>query len=127
MNTPKFPKIKSLQGRALARLLKGKKFTHREFQNWTSSYRLSAYIEKLRNEKFWPIESILETTPTNDSTGRRVTYARYFMAKPEIDRTINVERIRRFCAAVDDFESWAAAHEQENARGSNFKATKTLL
>jgi hypothetical protein len=106
MNAPTLPRIDTLIARALMRLAIGKKFTHIEFQDETASYRLSGYIEQLRNRHNWPIETKEETAPTNDKTGRIATYGRYFI---ELDVLIGLrlmmgERLTRFIDAVQHFE-----------------------
>lgn len=106
MAAPKFPKTDSLTGRALMRLMQGRKFTHRDFQNETASYRLSSYIEQLRNRHGWPIESVEETAPTKDPTGRNATFARYSLDL-EFLRTVRGEmgeRFDNFVEAVKRFE-----------------------
>jgi len=107
MRTPKFPRTDTLTGRACMRLMTGRKFTHREFQNETASYRLSSYIEQLRNRHGWPIESTEETAPTKDPTGRIATYARYGL-DPAFLRSLRAEmgeRFDNFIKAVKRFEA----------------------
>jgi len=106
MRTPTFPRTNTLTGRALMRLLTGKQYTHRDFQNETASYRLSSYIESLRNRHGWPIETKEETAPTRDPTGRNATYGRYLI-EPEILlelRRLLGERLQKFIDAVKRFE-----------------------
>lgn len=107
MKAPTFPRVYTLTGRALMRLMTGRKFTHRDYQNETASYRLSGYIEQLRNRHGWPIESAEETAPTKDPTGRKATYARYSL-DPEFlqsARTEMGERFDNFIEAVKRFEA----------------------
>jgi hypothetical protein len=88
------------------RLMAGRKFTHRDFQNETASYRLSSSIEQLRNRHGWPIESTEETAPTKDPTGRQAAYARYSL-DPEFLRSVRTEmgeRFDNFIEAVRRFE-----------------------
>ena len=106
MKTPTFPRINTLTARTLMRLLTGQQFTHRDFQNETASYRLSGYIEQLRNRHGWPIETKEETAPTNDKTGRIATYGRYLI-EPDVLiglRLMMGERLTRFIDAVQRFE-----------------------
>ncbi len=106
MNAPTLPRIDTLTARALMRLVLGQKFTHRDFQNETASYRLSSYIERLRNGHGWPIKTKEETAPTNDKTGRIATYGRYLI-EPDVLiglRLIMGERLIRFTDAVQRFE-----------------------
>lgn len=107
MAVPKLPRTATLPGRALMRLMIGRKFTHRDFQTETASYRLASSIEQLRNRHGWPIESTEETAPTNDPTGRAATYACYFL-EPEFLRRIRAEmgeRFDNFVEAVKRFEA----------------------
>ncbi len=106
MNTPTFPRTHTLTARALMRLLKGEKFTHRDFQNQTASYRLSGYIEHLRNHHGWIIETTEESAPTSDKVKRIAIYARYSI-EPEIlamYKSEMGERLTRFIEAVEKFE-----------------------
>lgn len=107
MAAPKPPRTDTLTGRALMRLMTGRKFTHRDYQNETASYRLSGYIEQLRNRHGWPIESTEETAPTKDLTGRNATYARYSL-DPVFLRSVRAEmgeRFDNFIEAVKRFEA----------------------
>jgi hypothetical protein len=107
MIKPTFPRAESLTGRALARLMQGQRFTHRDFQNQTATYRLSSYIEHLRKTHNWIIETIPEEAPTSDPTGRNATYGRYSI-RPELlaqyHRQLG-ERFDNFIESVKKFES----------------------
>ncbi|MDD5267165.1 MAG: hypothetical protein PHO08_08565 [Methylococcales bacterium] len=106
MRKPTFPRTGTLTARSLMRLVSGQKFTHRDFQNETASYRLSGYIEQLRNRHGWPIETKEETAHTSDKTGRVATYGRYFI-EPEVLAMLRAElgeRLERFIDAVKRFE-----------------------
>lgn len=112
MKSPTFPRYDTLIGRALMRLLLGRKFTHREFQNETASYRLSSFIESLRNRHHWPIGTKEETAQTSDPVGRVATYGRYLI-EPEIlawARGKLGERIDKFIEAVQKFEQGGGNH-----------------
>lgn len=111
MRTPKFPKTDTLTGRALMRLMAGRKFTHRDFQNETATYRLSACIEQLRNRHGWPIESTEETAPTKDPTGRNATYARYFL-EPEFLGRVKAEMGERFDNFIESVKRFEAKGEK---------------
>jgi|APLak6261674355_1056100.scaffolds.fasta_scaffold00123_5 hypothetical protein len=107
MNTIRFPRTDTLAARAGMRLLTGRQFTHRDFQNETASYRLSGYIEQLRHRHNWPIETKEEIAPTNDPTGRKATYGRYFI-EPKILAELRQElgeRLDKFIEAVKRFEN----------------------
>lgn len=110
MDAPKFPKYDSLIGRALLPLVLGEQITHRDFQNKTASYRLSSPIDVLRNELHWPISDVWLEGLTNDKTGRRAKYKRYFI-KPEDLKALRDqlgERLDKFIEAVKRFEAGTA-------------------
>ena len=107
MKAPTFPRIDTLTARALMRLLIGLLFTHRDFQNETASYRLSGFIEQLRNRHHWPIETKEETAKTSDPTGRAATYGRYYI-EPEVLEQLRIElgeRMTKFIESVKRFEA----------------------
>ncbi len=123
MRIPTFPRAHTLTARALMRLLTGLQFTHRNFQNETASYRLSGYIEQLRNRHHWPIETKEETNRTNDPVPRLATYGRYSI-EPEVLAMLRAEmgeRVDRFIETVKHYERRAAAtnpqktHRKEEA------------
>lgn len=105
MSTPKFPRTNSLPGRALARLLKGQCLTHRSFQNETSSYRLAHFVYVLHGYG-WSVQSVEKVGQTKDPTGRKATYAEYFITEDDIrnlkSRSFGV--LDKFTRAVDIFE-----------------------
>ncbi|MDO9142358.1 MAG: hypothetical protein Q7U38_18725 [Methylobacter sp.] len=106
MKTPTFPRTDTLTARALMRLVTGQRFTHRDFQNETASYRLSSGIEQLRNRHGWPIQTLEETAPTSDPTGRNATYGRYLI-EPDVLAMLRRdlgERLTGFIRAVQRFE-----------------------
>lgn len=102
-----FPKIGSLQSRALRRLLPpGLMLSHREFDSASHSYRLGSYIDNLRG-KGWTIANHDEAALTKDRVRRIVTFTRYELFAvftPEL-----AERIKAFRKAVDEFEARAAS------------------
>ncbi len=103
----KFPRIKSLQARALRRLFKiGRKISHRDFDAETNTYRLAGYVGFLR-DKGWAIIDHPDSALTNDFVPRIAPFVKYELYAeftPEL-----AERIRAFCRSVDDFESKATA------------------
>ena len=111
MKAPTLAKTDSLTARALMRLLIGKKITHRDFQNETSSYRLSSYIEQLRNRHGWPIESTEETAKTSDPTGRNANYARYSI-DPEFLQSVRAEMGERFDSFIEAVKRFEAKGEK---------------
>jgi hypothetical protein len=78
--------------------------THRDFDAVSHSYRLSGYIDNLR-EKGWPIVDHDETALTNDVVQRKATFTKYELFA-EFSLELQ-ERIAAFCKAVDDFEARA--------------------
>lgn len=102
-----FPKIGSLQSRALRRILPpGLMLSHREFDFASHSYRLGGYIDKLR-DKGWTIANHDEAALTKDFVRRIATFTRYELFAeftPEL-----LERINAFCKAVDEFEAKATS------------------
>ncbi|GAB4260132.1 MAG: hypothetical protein Kow0065_10320 [Methylomicrobium sp.] len=93
------------------RLLIGQRFTHRDFQDATASYRLSSYVESLRNRHNWPVLALEESGPTRDPTGREARYVRYLIEPDDlIELKKNMgERILKFIESVQKFEARAAA------------------
>ena len=98
-----FPKVGSLQSRALRRLFPaGITLSHREFDCVSHSYRLGRYIDSLR-DKGWTIVNHDEAAKTLDKVPRTAIFTRYeLFAKftPELKKGIN-----EFCNAVDQFEA----------------------
>jgi hypothetical protein len=106
IKTPTFPGIQTLAARALMRLVTGKKITHRDFQNETATYRLSGYIEQLRNRHGWLITTQDEIAITSDPVKRMAKYGRYSI-EPEIlleYRQVLGERLDKFIEAVKKIE-----------------------
>lgn len=97
-----FPRIGSLQSRALRKLFPlGQMLTHRDFDFASHSYRLSGYIDNLR-WKGWTIVDHDETALVKDIVQRKATFTRYELFAeftPEL-----LGRIRAFCSSVDTFE-----------------------
>ncbi|MDD2723875.1 MAG: hypothetical protein PHH59_07625 [Methylovulum sp.] len=105
-----FPKVCSLQARALRRMLPtGLTLSHREFDFASHSYRLGSFIDQLR-DKGWTIVNHDQVALTKDTCKRTAKFTRYELFAeftPEL-----AERIAAFCKAVDDFEARAAATAQ---------------
>ena len=71
-----FPRINSLEARTLRRLFpSGVMLTHREFDWASHSYRLGAFVDKLRS-KGWTIVDHDETAPTLDIVPRNAKFTR---------------------------------------------------
>ena len=102
-----FPRIGSLQSRALRELLPaGVMLSHHGFDYESHSYRLGAYIDALR-EKGWTIVNHDNAALTNDMVKRIAIFTNYELFAeftPEL-----AERIKEFCKVVDEFEAMAAA------------------
>ena len=114
MGNPTLPDYKTLAARALMRLLTGRRFTSRDFQDETASYRLSSFIEELRNRHGWRIDTRMETAPTNDPIGRTAKYGRYSI-NPEVlvtyKRALGV-RLDKFIEVVRMFEAGTPKNRQ---------------
>ncbi|MEQ1619788.1 MAG: hypothetical protein ABL919_00180 [Methylococcales bacterium] len=104
-----FPRVGSLQSRALIRLLPaGVMLSHREFDFASHSYRLGSYVDKLR-DKGRTIVNHDEAVLTKDIVHRVVTFTRcemFAQFTPDL-----AERIKAFCKAVDEFEARAMGKE----------------
>jgi len=102
-----FPRVKSLQGRALRRAFPtGLTISHREFDNISHSYRLGVFVDEAR-KKGWTLVNHDDTAPTADIVPRIAKFTRYELYAeftPEL-----AERVKAFCQAVDEFEAKAAA------------------
>ena len=97
-----FARASTLQARALRRMLpSGLMLSTREFDFASHTYRLGAFIDKLR-DKGWTIVDHDEVALTKDPCKRTAKYTRYELFadfSPEL-----AERIAAFCKAVDDYE-----------------------
>ena len=119
MKAPTFPRTYTLTARSLMRLVTGQQFTHRDFQNETASYRLSSYIEQLRNRHDWPIETKEETSVTNDRVPRLATYGRYFI-EPEVLTMLRSELSERLEGFIEAVKRYESGHPQAaNLGGGN--------
>jgi hypothetical protein len=98
-----FPKIGSTKAAALRRLLPlFAKMSHREFDKFTKSYRLSEIINQLRHHG-WTIVNHPEEIAIRDGVApRRVKFTRYELYAVFTDELL--DRIVEFCDAVDEFE-----------------------
>lgn len=105
-----FPKVSSLQARALRRLFPdGRMLSHREFDWASHSMCLRGPIDNLR-EKGWTIVNHDEIALTKDPVKRTAKFTNYELFAeftPEL-----LERIHAFCKEVDEFEARAAATAQ---------------
>ncbi|MFA5985072.1 MAG: hypothetical protein WC782_13735 [Methylococcaceae bacterium] len=107
-----FPRIGSLQSRALRRLLPpGVMLSHREFDFVSHSYRLGVYIDNLRC-KGWTIVNNDEAALAKDLVKRTVKFTRYELFAEFTQELTG--RIKEFCKAVDDFENRFKKNEASN-------------
>ena len=103
--SPKFPETSSVTGRALARLLKGKRVTHLGFLNEASSHRLAAYILPLRKGG-WSIETQMLRKLAEDGS-RIVRYGRYSIEPEDLAeyKKLFGARLEGFIESVERFEA----------------------
>jgi len=80
INNVRFPRIgrnsPNLEARALNMALNGLALTHRHFDAETRSYRLSRYVEILR-DKGWPLVDHELKAKTLDKVPREATFVKY--------------------------------------------------
>ena len=109
MNYPKFPNCCGLSGRVLLRLLQNKKITHRDFQNISASYRLSAWIYDLK-EKGWEIQDQWEKGLTNDPAGRMARFKRYWLDPKFLDW---IRSDKQFLSRTENFKTAVKSCERK--------------
>lgn len=97
-----WPSLDALEGRFLARLLRGDECTAADWLDDARSMRLAAEVHELR-DLGWAVESRRETVRTADR-GRLAHVARYWLEPHQRDAAAASERGRRFLAAVDAAE-----------------------
>ncbi len=104
-----FPKVNSLQARALRRLIPtGVTLSHRDFDGETRTYRLGSFIGSLR-DKGWPVVNHDEIVITGDLVPRKAIYTRYEIFAIFTDELKS--RIDLICEAVDRLEAEATARQ----------------
>ena len=103
MQRPTYPAVGTLASRALALLLKGKKFTHGDFLAHAGTYRLSGYIHELRDAG-WPIVTVEREKPTSDPRRRVATVGEYSLPVDVIQYA--GERGEKFVESVGMWEAW---------------------
>jgi len=100
-----FPRVNSLEAGTLRRFFPaGVMQSHREFDWARHSYRLGAFVDRLR-EKGWVIVDHDEVCQTKDVVPRKAKFTRYELFAeftPEL-----MERIKAFCKSVDVYEAQA--------------------
>ncbi|HSW69288.1 MAG TPA: hypothetical protein VLI69_03890 [Gammaproteobacteria bacterium] len=75
---PKFPSKATLEYRALSLMLRGLKISHLDFQDLTDSWRLAAYVLKLRKLD-WPVDDE-EISITSEKKPNVRYIKRYFLS-----------------------------------------------
>lgn len=86
---PNYPRPHTLAGRCLALMLKGKTFTHPEFELIAGSWRLAAVIFTLKG-KGWPVESFDLPAPSPERPNR--TISRYYLPPKVIQAVFGGEQ-----------------------------------
>lgn len=122
MSTPIFPKVGTMQSRALALLLQGETITHRDILSYTASYRLSSPICALR-DKGWKILNTWEVVPTSDPTKRSTHIKRYFLMQAAI--SLAGAYGRNYVRKVREWEKMRMAGKG-TTNLANKKAARTL-
>lgn len=97
-----WPSAASLEGRFLARLLRGSEPTAKDWLADAKSMRLAAEVHELR-ALGWSVHTTLETVETSDR-GRRATIARYSLPPVQREAAMRGETASHFLAAVDAAE-----------------------
>lgn len=97
-----WPSASALEGRFLARLLRGGELTAADWLGDARSMRLAAEVQELR-DLGWVVQSKRETVRTADR-GRLAHVARYWLEPNQRDAAAASERGWRFLAAVDAAE-----------------------
>ncbi len=97
-----WPSAAALEGRFLARLLRGGELTAADWLGDAHSMRLAAEVQELR-ELGWAVQSRRLTVRTRDR-GRLAHVARYSLEPHQCKAAAQSERGRRFVAAVDAAE-----------------------
>jgi len=102
-----WPSAAALEGRFLARLLRGGELSAGDWLRHACSMRLAAEVGELR-ALGWAVQSRRETVRTADR-GRPAVIARYCLEQHQRKAAIASERGERFIAAVDAAEGRRAA------------------
>lgn len=102
-----WPSVSALEGRFLARLLRGAELTAADWLGDARSMRLAAEVNELR-DLGWAVKRRLETVRTADR-GRLARVARYWLETHQREAAAASERGRRFLATVDATEGRRAA------------------
>lgn len=67
--SPKWPKHTTIAGMVLGELLQGSFLDHQDLINGVSSWRLAAYVNKLKNDG-WPIQALEKAAPSEQCPNR---------------------------------------------------------
>jgi hypothetical protein len=117
-----FPAVGTLASRALARLLRGRTLTHREFWMECGTYRLAGYIHELR-EAGWPVITVEREKETSDRKRRVAKVGEYHLTRDNIATT--GEKGRQFVASVERWESGVATRAVGAARAAEMVNVST--
>lgn len=90
--SPTLPKPATLPDRLLDRLLQGESFTHTDWEGITSSWRLAASVQNLR-DCGWPVLTVPIAAPTPENPDR--TIARYLLRQDAIAKGRELRRATR--------------------------------
>jgi hypothetical protein len=112
---PTFPAVGTLASRALARLLRGRTLTHRQFWMECGTYRLAGYIHELR-EAGWPVITVEREKETSDRKRRIAKVGEYHLTRDVI--TTAGEKGRRFAESVERWELGVAARAVGTTRAA---------
>lgn len=82
--TPKLPHRNTLSARALSMMLQGRKISHPDFEDKTSSWRLAAHIYNL-NKLGWPVQTI-EVEHLAEKKPVKRYIRRYYLAREVINK-----------------------------------------
>lgn len=87
--SPIWPKRGTLTDKALTLFMAGRMLTHPDFQAITQSWRLGAYVGKLR-EMGWPITTIEILAPTDENPNRII--ALYHLAARYVAEALALQK-----------------------------------
>jgi hypothetical protein len=87
--SPVLPRAATLADKLLDALLKGKSFTHPDWEGITQSWRLAATVQTLRDYG-WPVDTLPVAAPTAQAPDR--TIARYRLRLDAIGQSHELRR-----------------------------------
>jgi hypothetical protein len=119
---PTFPTVGTLASRALARLLRGRTITHRDFWFECGTYRLAGYVHELR-EAGWPVITVEREKETSDRKRRVAKVGEYHLTGDVIAAAGGTGH--RFVESVERWETWVAAQAVGAARATELVDVST--